>query len=388
MSIIPDWAPNLHPLIVHFPIALLFVAALIDTIGLVFKNQAMWKNTAFILYVLGALAAVAAFFTGKAAGDSVFLATEANALLTNHADMAQWVMYFFGGYALIRAVTYFAKLEGRMGIRFVVYLVGLGGLVLVWMTAERGAQMVFQHGVGVQAVSEAQSSMPIMTDPAGNGAPQANEKGGWSWKPTRVAAWMESMTVYGNQAGLTTSILDGGEHGDVLGLTTAGDPVMLTFDFPMQTVQLDAALNLDQFDGSVMFVHHVIDEQNFHFVSISKSEMKLGKSENGDLFLMDNQPFSPLGWSTYRLVSDLTHFRAYADQKLIAHGHGDDPGSGVVGIRLNGTGTVMLDFVQTVSLRGEGLETGTAPSETSAGETAETGAGEAADHEHAEGEDH
>jgi len=371
MSILPEWAPNVHPLIVHFPIALLFVAALIDTIGLVLKNQAMWKNTAFVLYVLGGLAVVAAFFSGKQAGDSVFLATDASALLTSHADMALWVLYFFGGYALLRAVTYFAKLESRMGIRFTVYLIGLGGLALVWMTADRGAQMVFKYGVGVQAVNEAQNPLPIVTDPSGNAAPQANENGGWSWKPTRVAAWKESMTIFGNEAGLVTSILDGGDHGDVLGLTTSGDPEMLAFDFPMQTLQLDAALNLDQFKGSVMFVHHVLDEQNFNFVSVSTEEMKLGASDNGDLFLMDNKPFSPKGWASYRVVADQTHFRAYADQKLVAHGHGDDPGSGLVGIRLNGTGTVLIDFIQTVSLRGEGMDASAAPKTTPADEANE-----------------
>ena len=135
---------------------------------------------------------------------------------------------------------------------------------------------------------------------------------------------------------------------------------MLTYDFPMQTLQLDAALNLDGFDGTVMFVHHVIDEKNYHFMSVSKTEMKLGKSENGDLFLMDSKPFSPNGWMSYRVVADQTHFRSYADQDLITHGHGDDRGSGVVGIRLNGSGTVLVDYIQTVSLRGEGLGQGVA----------------------------
>ena len=355
MSIIPEWAPNVHPLIVHFPIALLFVAALIDTIGLFLKNQDMWKNSVFLLYFLGALAAVAALFSGKQAADSVFLATEANALLTSHADLAHYLVYFFGGYALLRAIFFFSKLESRSGIRFVMYILGLGGLVLVWATADRGAQMVFKYGVGVEAVDSASPIIQVPMDSSATSAPVSNGKGGWSWKPTRVSAWMSAMTSYQDASMLTTSIQDGGDHGDVLGLTSTGEPAMMTFDFPMQTLQLDAALNMDGFDGTVMFVHHVIDEKNYHFTSISKTEMKLGKSENGDLFLMDSKPFSPTGWMSYRVVADQTHFRSYADQELVAHGHGDDPGSGVVGIRLNGSGTVLVDYVQTVSLRGEGM---------------------------------
>ena len=30
MSLIPDWAPNIHPLLVHFPLVLLLVAILVD----------------------------------------------------------------------------------------------------------------------------------------------------------------------------------------------------------------------------------------------------------------------------------------------------------------------------------------------------------------------
>lgn len=371
MSILPEWAPNLHPLVIHFPIALLFIAALVDTIGLLFKTKPMWKNTAFLLYVLGAIAAVGALFSGKQAADSVFLATEANALLTEHADLAHWVVYFFGGYALIRAIVFFAKLDERMGPRFIVFLIGVGGLSLLWMTADHGAQLVYQYGVGVQAVDTTPSVAAVMADSSNSSAPQRNMEGGWSWKPTRASAWAAGMTVYGTAA--ESSLRDGGEFGDVLGLTTNGDAVMYTFDFPMTTLQLDARLNLDDFSGTVMFVHHVIDEHNYSFMSLADGEMKLGRSQNSDLYLMANDAFTPKGWVSYRVVADQTHFRSYADQKLVSHGHGDDQGSGLVGIRLNGTGTVLVDFVQTVSLRGEGREDGAAGGET---------ASEGAEHQH------
>jgi uncharacterized membrane protein len=378
MSILPDWAPNVHPLIVHFPIALLFVAALVDTIGLAFKGESMWKNTAFLLYMFGTLAAVAAFFAGKQAADSVFLATEANAVLTNHANMAHYLVYFFGGYTVLRTIFFFSNLEGRTGIRAVMYLLGVGGLVLVWSTADRGAELVFKYGVGVAAVGEAGTEVLPTSGSSETSAPLNNQKGGWTWKPTRAAAWKSSLSTYGTDGGLNTSIQDGGEYGDVLALTTTGDPTILTFDFPMQTVQMDARLNLDGFTGSIMFVHHVVDAENYNFVSVSHEEMKIGRSENGDMYLLESKPFSPNGWNSYRVVADQTHFRAYADQLLVTHGHGDDPGSGWVGIRLNGTGTVLLDFVQTVSLRGEGMTEGMGEPQTDKETPSATGAAAAA----------
>ena len=84
--------------------------------------------------------------------------------------------------------------------------------------------------------------------------------------------------------------------------------------------------------------------------------MRQGKSENGDLILMADESYTPSGWHSYRAVADQTHFRGYSDQVLVVHGHGNDPGTGPVGVRLNGTGTVLIDFVQTASLRGEGRD--------------------------------
>lgn len=53
-----------HPMVVHFPIALLAVAFLADTVGLLIKKEHCFHKAGFILQVLGTLGVIAAFFSG------------------------------------------------------------------------------------------------------------------------------------------------------------------------------------------------------------------------------------------------------------------------------------------------------------------------------------
>ncbi len=350
---LPEWAPNVHPLIVHFPIGVLFTAALFDLVGLVLREQAFLRRAAMMLYVLGGVAVTATYFTGEAAADSVFLPTEANALLTEHSDLGHYVFYFFGGFAVIRIITFFTGLERMFLLRAALAVLGVAGLGLLTYTAEHGAEMVFRYGVGVQAVDSGPAPIAPPSDPMAAG-PQLIDGGGWAWKPTRAAAWQEHMVIEGD---LSSSSLrgggeqDGARRGDVLGLTPGTGPVTVWFDHAMETAQIDAALNLDNFNGSVMFVHNLVDVQNYHFTVLTDGEMRLGSSENGDFYIMDTKPMAASSWHAYRVVSDRTHFRAYVDGKLITHGHGDTAPSGHVGLRISGVGTVLLDFMQVVPVR-------------------------------------
>ena len=103
---LPDWVPNVHPLVVHFPIALLLVAALVDAIALAVRKTHPWVQTSAVgLYALGALGAAAAFLTGRDASDEVDLPAQALTTLNAHADWALYLVWFAGLYALVRVVA-------------------------------------------------------------------------------------------------------------------------------------------------------------------------------------------------------------------------------------------------------------------------------------------
>jgi uncharacterized membrane protein len=55
---------HLHPMFVHFPIALITVGFMADVVSLFFKNEKCLSKTGFYLMILGALATIAAYLTG------------------------------------------------------------------------------------------------------------------------------------------------------------------------------------------------------------------------------------------------------------------------------------------------------------------------------------
>jgi len=62
--------PNLHPLVVHLPIALLIVGFLFDVFGLLMRKD--WaKRAGLVLIVLGSVGALTAMLSGSAAEEAV-----------------------------------------------------------------------------------------------------------------------------------------------------------------------------------------------------------------------------------------------------------------------------------------------------------------------------
>jgi uncharacterized membrane protein len=75
---LPDWIPNVHLLIVHFPIAFLFTAIFVDILSILLKRQVWIKYRPFMLYSIGTVAAFIAYLSGRHAADTVSLSPLAN----------------------------------------------------------------------------------------------------------------------------------------------------------------------------------------------------------------------------------------------------------------------------------------------------------------------
>lgn len=138
---------HLHPMIVHFPVALITVGFIAEVVSLFFKSEKCLSKTGFYLMVLGTLAAIAAWSSGQlftsepSQGEivNVFEKHETGALITmilmiigstfriwmvmqkKEETKLKWIA--FGFYLLgFAAVTYTGFMGGTMVYNFMMAL--------------------------------------------------------------------------------------------------------------------------------------------------------------------------------------------------------------------------------------------------------------------------
>ena len=146
---LPGWAPNLHPLIVHFPIAWLIAAVVVDLVSLVLPRLSWGGITATALYVAGAISALVAYFTGRQAAQSVLVPGMAQAIMVDHWNWALATTIYFAVLAAVRVLAALTRRHPPLWLRTASVGVALAGMLLLFHTGEQGGRLVFEHGVGV-----------------------------------------------------------------------------------------------------------------------------------------------------------------------------------------------------------------------------------------------
>ena len=127
---------NLHPIIVHFPIALLIVGFLFDLTGAIL-NRDFFSKTGFYLLILGTLGVLAAYISGNIAGDGVSEVGALKQALENHEDAAQlslWLMIFA---SVVRiAIVLLKKYSGAF--KWAAVILFLAGILSIARTGYYG----------------------------------------------------------------------------------------------------------------------------------------------------------------------------------------------------------------------------------------------------------
>jgi uncharacterized membrane protein len=142
----------LHPIVVHFPIALLFTSVALDWIGYIVRSSDV-SRAGFYVLALGAAGAGVAALTGPdhAQGDATV-----GSLLTLHESFALITVAAAVSLLLVRYVA----ADGLGGGWALVYLaVTLGLIAVVSLTGYYGGELTYHQGIGVVV-----SGRPVIPD--------------------------------------------------------------------------------------------------------------------------------------------------------------------------------------------------------------------------------
>jgi len=138
--------PNLHPLVVHFPIVLILLSAALQAV-LVFKD---WPPVRWITLVI-----MAGGFAGALAASTVFhampmgLSPKATGVFSAHEQYASYALWLSGITLLLGGVGEFFQLR-RRAFEVLVLVSALAAAGAVSVAGHHGAQLVYIAGVGPQ----------------------------------------------------------------------------------------------------------------------------------------------------------------------------------------------------------------------------------------------
>lgn len=365
MQLIPDWAPNIHPLLVHFPIVLLIAAVLFDTAGLVFKKQRWLQNSAFVLYIIGTLIIFVTYFTGRSAADSIDIPSKAIPAVTDHADCAEITLWFFVIFSAIRLVIGLWIKEVKQAITFIVVIIGFVGIYLLYQTGDHGAKLVFGYGLGtgnIIAENEQESTNENITVKEGPDSTFIiNDDGSWKLiAESNIVNILNGkfIPVVGSLDDLSP-VYNSEDSSLVLQSHKDTNETGFIYNSNLENVEVIAEINLDNFDGGVRLVHHYKNKNNYDFLGLltdlaeedKRSEISLSRKNNGELEIMEQGEFQTKGWIEVKVVSGGSHFRGYINNELFVHGHGSEPEPGNIGLILSGYGSIKIRSINTTVLK-------------------------------------
>lgn len=169
----PSW-DGLHPLIIHFPIALLLIAPAFVLIGAALapaKGRA-YHVAALILMLLGTASVFVALESGEAAGKLAERTPEINAVLERHSGLAETTSYTFAALTtafavLLGGARLLRRHDSRVATTVIplVFLVAYSaGALLLVNTAHNGGRLVHEFGVKAIVAGTPAPSVPAQPE--------------------------------------------------------------------------------------------------------------------------------------------------------------------------------------------------------------------------------
>ena len=137
---------HLHPLTVHFPIALIVTGFFLEVLSLFCKkNKLILSKTAFYLLILGTLGAVAAYLTGAVFTEE--LKGKAGEIEELHEHLALITMIVMVIASALKIFIMIKKNENSI-LKWIVFGLYFIGFVFVGITGLYGGTLVYNFIIG------------------------------------------------------------------------------------------------------------------------------------------------------------------------------------------------------------------------------------------------
>jgi uncharacterized membrane protein len=133
----------LHPMVVHFPIALFMTALGLELLSLITKKESLHQSAVHI-FIIAALLTPLVVRTGIEEAEELRLT---HPVLDKHRLFALWSMWVS---LAALPVLWLAKKEFGKYFRAVFLAFLIGAVSLVSLTGYNGGRMVYGYGVGIE----------------------------------------------------------------------------------------------------------------------------------------------------------------------------------------------------------------------------------------------
>ena len=141
---------NIHPLFVHFPIALLNSFFLTELLGVLLKKEEIRIAATWMLY-LGTLGALATVLTGLWAAGTVTHSEEVHGIMAKHRNFGITVLILGTVLSIWRIITH-----GKFSVKGQVLHLVTAFIMITTLVfgADLGGLMVYKYGVAVKAAPQ------------------------------------------------------------------------------------------------------------------------------------------------------------------------------------------------------------------------------------------